>query len=282
MKQRKYKIFFSSLPASITNQQFTQKINRIFNPARIQFMKNKKKQSNRYGYIEFKSKEQMKYALDYELKFMGRRVLFQEYLSGKALLKKQKKVDECRVFVKQIPREVNDDDLFETFKHYGELESAFKVYTEGEPSSFGFVTFRNEINAKKCIKTKSVKVGPYNLLCFPFLKESHKKPLNFSEKKETVEGGSNNSPEAGLKQLRKRAYWKKFAYLRPSCSRFYKYDRGMEHNDSNLMFKPVSKKISVIINKDSRSYFKGTNVHVRNGVCFLADHKKGNFDITNY
>lgn len=64
-----------------------------------------------------------------------------------------------KIYVGNLPFSVEDDKLRELFAAYGEIEEAMVIKDKfsGRSKGFGFVTFKNEENAKKAISEMNEK-----------------------------------------------------------------------------------------------------------------------------
>ena len=251
MKKREFKIFFSTVPNNVTNENFVKTIKNTFSGSRVKFLSKSREGSNRYGYIQFKNKKEMKKAIDYDLNFSGKRVVLQEYLSGNKLIAKQKLIEKSRIFIKKIPEDYSDVKLKKVFEKFGEVISAFRAFSAKNPANFGFVTFKNPESVMKCINKKVVIDDNENkFLVYPFIRDNNCKKENnnfdFSGKNNNNDmvnqkKKSNNliqSEQNKLIVLRKTALLKKFSQVKPTNSSYYDFDRELYHSEFNIKFKP--------------------------------------------
>ena len=77
-------------------------------------------------------------------------------------------LDDCNVFVKYLPPDVNDQELHNLFANYGKIKSAKVMFDPqtGTSLGYGFVRFETSEEAKKAIADMSEKkIGNRTLLC---------------------------------------------------------------------------------------------------------------------
>ena len=69
------------------------------------------------------------------------------------------KEEKMKVYVGNLPFSVDDEGLKKLFDSYGEIEEANVIQNKfsGRSKGFGFVTFKNEENAKKAIEEMNEK-----------------------------------------------------------------------------------------------------------------------------
>ena len=69
-------------------------------------------------------------------------------------------MDKNKLFVASLPWSINNDSLRELFAQYGEIVEAVVITDRdtGRSKGFGFVTFKNEEDAKKALEMEGKEV----------------------------------------------------------------------------------------------------------------------------
>lgn len=108
----------------------------------------------------------------------------------KATLKDPSK---CRLFVRSLPFDLDNEGLKKVFEQFGRVEEAIVITERGSSKSrgFGFVTFKKVKSANKALKKEEVEHGTHKLRC----NLANSKPEHQRQTKR--DGGSSSSYSSG-------------------------------------------------------------------------------------
>lgn len=123
----------------------------------------------------------------------GRKIYVEEFLEGNSLEKKNEDLYQKRIHVKQLPLGIKDKELLDLFSNFGPVQSAYQIKTvQGEPMTYGYVTFFETESAERCLKQGYVNYKGDQIECCEFEKrEINKNKTNNKHNKQ----GSNEGDQ---------------------------------------------------------------------------------------
>lgn len=113
-------------------------------------------------------------------KFKGRKFFIKPYLVGEELAKFKEKIHKRRIFVHNIPKGVTNEELGEIFSCFGEVEDSYLIRSnkskkyKASPQKYGYVIFKEEVDASTAIFASRVIYKSHKLLIKPFSKKEKK------------------------------------------------------------------------------------------------------------
>lgn len=154
------RVFFTSVPSYYSQAELLDFF-RTYAPIKKLDLRNNKNtpHSKGYGVLTLWNQNDLEYLLDSDIVLEGRQIILQIYLSGKELKEKQKKVKDCRVVIKNVPRCVSDQKLVKIFSRFGRVVSAFCVVKNQVRKPYGYVTFTNTQAQHRCLNTKIIEIA---------------------------------------------------------------------------------------------------------------------------
>lgn len=98
-----------------------------------------------FGYLRV-PQEDIPIIRSYQHFFGSQKIVCEEYLGDESTSNMRNSLRRRRIFVRNVKKNLSDQDLQTTFSRFGEVESAFviKDHLTGKSRSFGYVTFKNE------------------------------------------------------------------------------------------------------------------------------------------
>ena len=168
------KLYVGSLPGNTQKKHLKAYLSDFGKIKDLQLIKNKKtKKCAGFAFVGIKLTSNPLKKAQFESKkfplFLGRKIKIEPFLSGKKLQDHTNEHQKRRVFVTGLPEGLDDHQLAESFKRFGELESAYRVKVESERrgTNYGYVTFKRQ-NALEAIflakigEKQGVKNSPKN------------------------------------------------------------------------------------------------------------------------
>ena len=151
-------IYLGSLPGNTTEELIRNhfsKFGKVKN-VKLRMSKGSHPKCLGYGKLFLKSPKNCKKVFSTNHHILGREIKCEPILSGPELEKKKKNLDQRRVFIWNIPKNVSNTKIEELFKKFGTIESAYrvKVQSSGKPTNFGYVTFNQVSSAEKALKAE--------------------------------------------------------------------------------------------------------------------------------
>lgn len=108
-----------------------------------------------YGFLILSSKEEFERLISLKTFQVLDRVLFvKPYYKGEELRKFKESVEKKRIYIQEIPLELDDDQLLEALEVFGKVEDAFiarDVKNNNESKGFGYATFDKVEFARKAV-----------------------------------------------------------------------------------------------------------------------------------
>ena len=225
------KIFFSLVPTDATDKEFFDFVNEIAPVKKIQFREHKTiSRKKGYGYIQLQNPNDKDKFFNTSKMFKGRRIIFQKFLNGKKLKKKQKNTLEKRIKAENVPLKLSDDQIKSIFEIFGKIESAFRLKYNGKPKTKAFITFFHKKDSIKCLESKKL-----------FLNDGTPLYLYKYDNNKKIENLMENSKTQQVNKLSKKAFRSNF--FLPTQRHYFKYDRVLYHDNKNVKFRKGNKNI---------------------------------------
>ena len=120
----------------------------------------------------------------YQHYFGEQRIVCEEYLGDERSSNLRNSLKRRRVFVRNIKKNISDDDLHRVFSKFGAVESAFiiKDHLTGKSRSFGYVTFQDEQPAFALVAKGTLLIKGFRVFIHAFEKNLHE-TLEFIQSK---------------------------------------------------------------------------------------------------
>lgn len=173
-KNSKNTIFIGGLPGSTTQESLKTYFERFGEILKVSTVQNTKKNNLSKGYalITYKEDESYNQALKVPEHYLFKRVIScQPYLQGAQLSQYLEDLNSRRLFVKYIPKNINNKQFEKIFKKYGEVDFGYVVKDPKSSVSrgFGYITFKTQEIAREVEKMRFVKIkNNRKLKIFPY------------------------------------------------------------------------------------------------------------------
>ena len=168
-------IFIGGLPGSASEKVLTNHFSKFGPIESISMVHSSKKGSNLskgYALITFKQSESYSKALKQPEHYLFKRVVScQPYLQGEELAAYLEDLNSRRLFVKYIPKNVDNKGFEEIFSQFGEVDFGYVVKDprSGSSRGFGYITFMSQTVTRKVEKRRFLKIkGNRKLKIFPY------------------------------------------------------------------------------------------------------------------
>jgi RNA recognition motif-containing protein len=167
-------VFIGGLPGSATEKTLKTHFSRYGQILKISMVQNDKKNNLSKGYalITYSAEESYQAALKVPEHYLFKRVVScQPYLQGAKLSQYLEDLNSRRLFVKYIPKNINNQQFEKIFKKYGDVDFGYVVKDPktGVSRGFGYITFKTQEEARTVEKTKFVKIkSNRKLKIFPY------------------------------------------------------------------------------------------------------------------
>lgn len=147
-----------------------------------------------------------------ELRFKNRCIFVKKYMKGGELQRVRQKLKKRKIFVKGLPRSITNEEFFNFFTKFGELEDAFVVggkssIRRGQKSlslKYGFLVFKNAEQAQKFLKEQTnLFFDRYRLLISSYRTKEEKKEEEESARQARIQSeiemnSYNNNQQLGF------------------------------------------------------------------------------------
>lgn len=208
----------------------------------------------------------------------GRTISAKPFLKGNSLKKLSNKFQNLRVFVKEIPKEFTNEDLYAIFSKIGKLKDCYIIFDleTKEPRGFGYVTFLRKKAARKAIATSEIIYKGKVLKVSEFISRKNRKPEESNSdafNQENIEKASKNyntmnvSHKDNLPALFQSGTKNMMSFcIHKSSNKYHKQhllNKINDGNDKNLRFN-IAVDDSSLIAINPRSFLKYENT--RRGV----------------
>jgi len=173
-KNSKNTIFIGGLPGSTTQESLKTYFERFGEISKISTVQNNKKNNLSKGYalITYKLDVSYEQALKVPEHYLFKRVIScQPYLQGAQLSQYLEDLNSRRLFVKYIPKNINNKQFEKIFRKHGDVDFGYVVKDPKTSVSrgFGYITFKTQELAREVEKMRFVKIkNNRKLKIFPY------------------------------------------------------------------------------------------------------------------
>lgn len=163
----KYSILIEEIPHWIGGEELRYYFSQFGNIKAVNFEKSSPK-SSRYNYaiIEFSNHYGFLRALkEKNHSIMNTPLLVKRCLQGKELADLEEDISARRIYMKNIPFCIEEEDLYNMVQDFGEIELFYICKDKRKHASktdYGFVTFRYQASADRALKIRTLKLEKFN------------------------------------------------------------------------------------------------------------------------
>ena len=245
--QKLRKIFVACLPGTTNPQEVTEYFKKFsyFVKVKLKYKNRAKKICAGYCIVTVTS-DAVDKILSYPKHFFkGRYLDCKRFSKGKQLSKEKSKLEKKKVFIRNIPRNMSDQDLKNIFsKEFGEVERAYIIRSSKKigkkQNLYGFVFFKDKKSAQNAIKMNILKYEitsrDYASFEISFFKKQYS---NLS--KSTDENPSNFKKRKNKKNDKKKEIALNNNIERIDPNRYLDYQEPLEHKTvEDPVFNPIN------------------------------------------
>lgn len=146
------KYYVGSLPGDIQEQHIFSKFKKYGNITDLVLIKDKKTgKCAGFGFITFEAETKLDQEILGKIEknkhfISGRELKVERHLSGESLQNHLESQHKKRLFIRNLPKKLSDQELGEFFSRFGEIESAYrvKIQSQNRLTNYGYVTFTEE------------------------------------------------------------------------------------------------------------------------------------------
>ena len=198
------KIYIGNIPSNMSEQELKVYF-RSFSPhSEFTLVKVAKDGSTKggFGFLVIQNQEEKNAILAHQHVVSGQILKCEQYLGNEEPAVVKNSLRRRRLFIRNLKKCISDEDLFQFFQTYGELESAYsvKAHASQKARSFGYVTFKSEEPAVSLVKTGKVTIKGVEVSVHPFRKSAETAPEANQESPvfPTANQNSEFSPSSNL------------------------------------------------------------------------------------
>lgn len=187
-----YTIFIGCIPGKTKPEDLLKKYSPLGEIFDINIKMKKKSAGSGYGTFNTYDKDLFKKVTGTPQKLHGRDIICREYLHGKGKEKYLEEANKKRVYIKPLDLSWSDDDIYNFFSKFGEIERAYAIRNSfGQSKGFGYVNFSSIEEANDALKKQRFNFGGNIIEIFPYIKFQ-----DYSLKKNDLKNGVNTSKES--------------------------------------------------------------------------------------
>ena len=177
-----------------------------------------------------------------KIPFAGAQLHLTEYLEGNQIEKRNQELSQKKVYVCNVPLDMDNATLYELFKPFGEIETAYVSKANASKAfMYAFVTFITSEAAKACIDHKKVMFGERCLRVKPFTPKVVAKASDKSEgymlkrKKPVVPLKRKKARKLGSSETQtKRKFTGESEYVKKNRVQEEHADKGSKQDEANV------------------------------------------------
>jgi len=208
---QKTSVFIGSIPWNFTQSQLRDYLSTFGKICSLKYNKKRGKLNKNTAIVKLDSVQSFEKMMKAKPLYWGETQLIVEpYLSGNDLILKNEDIGKRRIYVGNIPAEVQHEELRVIFEPYGNVEMAYvniRSNLADGSAHYGFVTFEKESSAELLLKKATLRLenrGGHIIQMLPFKKKSKKLSkenleLQFKKEKKKVRA-CKKSQKNGKKQ----------------------------------------------------------------------------------
>lgn len=117
----------------------------------------------------------------------GCKIKVRKYAEGKKLVDVEESIQNRRLYVKSLPPEASDEEIWDLFSNFGEVELFYSCRLKrigNTPTDYGFITFKNKRVAEIVLKKHVMFFPKYNSAVYIFPFKAKGKKINIGKSKE--------------------------------------------------------------------------------------------------
>lgn len=187
------KIFISSLPSNCTNEDLIKFLEPYGDYIDLEYTPKKGTLNNNVANVTILDNDHYNSLMSKNLHFInGCKIELRRYVCGKNLIEVEKRIQNKRLYVKNLPHEATDDEVRELFSNFGEVELFYSCRfkrLENTPTNYGFVTFKDKKDAQTVLKKHTMYFQKYDRVVYvlPFKAKGKKNEINLKKEDFTYE-----------------------------------------------------------------------------------------------
>jgi len=233
-----FKIFLGSLPPKCTNKKVKQKLSKFGSVIHVHLIFDKKNNFCKgYGHVIIADRATFDKILKSQLTIGGRNIFKEPFFEGKKLQEKKLDFLSKRIFISNIPFEMEDFQVENLFSRFGEVENAYRIISSnGKRKPFGFVLFRDEQSAWLCDQESRIKFNNQVIYCRFFKKNDNqnfeKSNKQQSQRKKIRPKNKKNSKYSFEKNKKKKFVQNPGKKVRQLDNRLSNYDQRKKYHQN--------------------------------------------------
>lgn len=170
------KVYVGNIPSHISEQELKAYFQTMSPNGEFTYVKVAKSGSSKggFGFLVTENLEEIDRLLSCQHIISGQILKCEQYSGNEEPATVKNSLRRRRLFIRNLKKNISDQDLFEFFQTYGELESAYsvKAHASQKARSFGYVTFKSEEAALSLVKTGKVVIKGVEITIHPFRKST--------------------------------------------------------------------------------------------------------------
>lgn len=235
-----YKVYIGCLPASCTSEQLRTFFEQFGKILEVRIVKKSNKLCAGNGVLTCADRPSFDRILsEKEYTFNGRTIFCGKLLSGEELQVKNKELSLRRVFVSNLPSELEDQQLELAMARFGEVQNAYRIKSlKKEKRPFGFVTFLTSQAAAAAVSKGQIQIKNHVVYIAEFKKNERQK-VAMSDKSTPVTKSTahkeNGSADTSLVTISGNSTHRHHA-IKPSSKHYASqlFQSHSNHSASNL------------------------------------------------
>lgn len=168
------KLYIGNIPKDLSEGEISTYFASISPHSEFTLVRVAKDQSNKagFGFLKTGGHQEVKHILSSEHFVNGHLLKCEEYSGSEEPAPVRNSLRRRRLFIRNLKKNITDEEMFQFFSQYGELESAYsvKAHASTKSRSFGYVTFKQEEPALLLVKLARVTIKGIEISIHPFRK----------------------------------------------------------------------------------------------------------------
>ena len=146
-------VFVSNLDFKVNEEQLKEAFEKFGAIDDVRLVRKFNGLSKGYAYIEFQTIESVREALKHDRMPLEGRPVFISEMGKRSKFNFSTSVEKHKIFVKNIPLEVTNEELKQLFEKYGSVKDCRLVtYRNGHSKGCAYIEFRDEVSAQEAVK----------------------------------------------------------------------------------------------------------------------------------
>ena len=126
--------------------------------------------------------------------FQGRKIFCTKLFKGRQLKEKREELEARRLFISNIAYNATDQQIFEAMSYFGPVQNAYRIVKSDQVrQAFGFVTFQDEVSAKRAaeagfiyLKDRKMKISSFKKPNSEKMVQKETQPDYFTSEQHTI------------------------------------------------------------------------------------------------